>query len=197
MCSTDHTPGQHASTADNGVPHGENATLHEPISADGRPVLGARYVVPARHARAVRLSAQQTIRIINTHGTQVCDVWFFNGTDLSEYLSFEHTRPFINRLTPVVGDFMVTNRRRPIATLVADTSPGVHDALMSACDVYRYANLGVKGYHDNCSVNLRLALRAIGQQVREIPQPFNLWQNCPIQAANSFGWLPPASRAGD
>ena len=44
-----------------------------------------------------------------------------------------------------VGDVFVTNQRRPILTLLEDTSPGVHDTLMSACDRYRYDLLGCEG----------------------------------------------------
>lgn len=40
---------------DNGTSLGENATLTQPISADGTPELGKTYTVPARCGRAVRL----------------------------------------------------------------------------------------------------------------------------------------------
>ena len=53
-----------------------------------------------------------------------------------------------------MGDVLVTNKRRPILTLVEDTSPGVHDTCMSACDIYRYRGLGVEGHHDSCTDNL-------------------------------------------
>ena len=62
-----------------------------------------------------------------------------------------------------VGDVLVTNKRRPILTLVEDTSPGVHDTCMSACDIYRYRGLGVEGHHDSCTDNLfKGSLRATG-----------------------------------
>jgi uncharacterized protein YcgI (DUF1989 family) len=98
---------------------------------------------------------------------------------------------------PQAGDPLVTNHRRPIAELVADTSPGVHDTMIAACDLYRYKNLGVEGYHDNCADNMRLALKAIGLRAREVPQPFNLWMNIPIKSDYSIDWLPPVSKAGD
>jgi uncharacterized protein len=184
------TPHAHShSHDDNGTAHGENATLHEPISADGTPELGHTYTVPARCGRAVRLKAGQTIRVANPHGTQVCDTWIFNAEHLSEFLSFEHTRAFIDKLIPQVGDPLMTNQRRPIAELVADTSPGVHDTLIAACDLFRYKTLGVTGYHDNCADNMRLALKAIGLRAREVPQPFNLYY--------SIEWLAPVSKAGD
>src|SRR5690606_2472412 len=135
---------------------------------------------PARHGRAVRLAKGQVIRIINTHGSQVCDTWAFKADDLSEFMSMEHARAAIDRIIPKVGDPLATNRRRPILTLVAGTSPGVHDTLMAACAAYRYRNLGVTHYHDNCAHSMRLALKAIGLRAREVPQPLNLWMNIPV-----------------
>ena len=39
------------------------------------------------------------------------------------------------RRSSPAGDALVTNRRRPILTLVEDTSPGLHDTLIAACDL--------------------------------------------------------------
>jgi uncharacterized protein len=182
---------------DNGQETGVNATLNEPISPDGTPEIGTTYTVPARCGRAVRVKAGQTIRIANPHGTQVCDTWIFNAQHLNEFLSFEHTRAFIDKIIPQPGDPLATNQRRPIAELVTDTSPGVHDTLIAACDLYRYRNLGVEHYHDNCADNLRLALKAIGLRTNEVPQPFNLWMNIPVKSDYSIEWLPPVSKSGD
>ena len=99
--------------ADNGTPLGDNPTASSPIARDGTPEIGKRYTVPAREGRAVRLLSGQSITIINTHGTQVCDLWAFNAENLSEYLSWEHTRGGINPIAPEVGDALLTNRRRP------------------------------------------------------------------------------------
>src|SRR4051812_41872686 len=85
---------------DNGEPDGRNATAHSPISADGWPVRGLLYSVPAREGRAVRLRAGETIRIINTHGTQVCDTWAFHAAHLNEFMSMEHVRAWIDRTIP-------------------------------------------------------------------------------------------------
>ena len=100
-----------APTPDNGEQVGINDTLTQPISADGVAQPDTLYTVPARQGRAVRLNAGQVIRIINTHGTQVCDTWAFKADDLSEFMSMEHARAWIDRITPRVGDPLVTNRR--------------------------------------------------------------------------------------
>lgn len=176
---------------------GTNATLTSPISEDGYPEASVRYIIPARQGRAVRLIRGQHLKIINTYGTQVCDTWAFNAHSLQEFLSMEHVRPWINRLTPKVGDSLVTNHRRPILTLLEDTSQGIHDTTIAACDIYRYYTLGVKGYHDNCTDNLKMALKAIKLQAPEVPAPLNLWMNTPYKADGTLDWLSTVSKADD
>lgn len=154
-------------------------------------------VVPARHGRAVALKAGQSIKIINTHGHQVVDTWAFNADDLNEFLSMEHMRAAIDRISPKPGDKLVTNKRRPILTLVEDTSPGVHDTFIAACDIYRYQGLGVTEYHDNCADNLHAGMASLGLTPPEIPSPLNLWMNIPVKADGSIGWEEPASKPGD
>lgn len=183
--------------ASNAEPCGLNATVREPISADGTPEIGRVYQVPARMGRAVRVAKGQTIEIVNTHGTQVCDTWAFNDQNMAEFLSWEHARAGIDKVIPVVGDALLTNRRRPILTLTLDTSPGVHDTLIAACDLFRYIALGCTEYHDSCADNLRLALMAIGRSTPEVPQPFNLWMNIPVAQDWRIQWLPPVAKAGD
>ena len=109
----------------------------------------------------------------------------------------EHARAWIDRIIPKSGDALVSNHRRAIMTLLEDTSPGIHDTLTAACDIYRYQTLGVTHYHDNCADNMRLALKAIGLRVREVPQPLNLWMNIQVSTDCSVQWLAPASKAGD
>ena len=68
---------------------GRNATLDSAISATGAPAIGAIYRVPPRCGMAVRVAAGQALRVVNTHGTQVCDFWSFNADNLYE-LSLIH-----------------------------------------------------------------------------------------------------------
>lgn len=59
--------------------------------------------IPARRGRAARLSKGQSIKIINTHGSQVVDTWCFNAEDMGEFLSNEHMRPTIGTIFPRQG----------------------------------------------------------------------------------------------
>jgi len=96
-----------------------------------------RVTIHAGHGKAARLNAGQSLKLINTPGTQVVDFWAFNAYDLREYMCVEASRVWSMHLWPTAGDVMVTNQRRPIVTLVEDTTPGIHDTIMAACDRQR------------------------------------------------------------
>jgi len=153
--------------------------------------------VPARKGKAVHVKKDQAITIINTHGTQVVDTWCFMTEDLSEFMSMEHQRSVTQSVFPVVGEPLYSNNRRPILTLEEDTSPGRHDTLLAACDVYRYQMLGCQDYHDNCTDNLAAAMADIGYPVTETPSPLNLWMNIPFDTHGRTEFCPPLSKPGD
>ncbi len=153
--------------------------------------------VPARKSRAQLVAAGDSIMVINTHGTQCVDTWAFNAEDLEEYMSMEHTRATLDRMVPDMGQAFLSNLRRPILTITADTSPGVHDTLNAACDIYRYQILGHVGYHDNCTDNLKNALAELDHHGVRTPCPFNMFSNRPWSLGKELTKAPPVSKPGD
>ena len=153
-------------------------------------------VVPARQGKAIRLSRARHVKLINTFGEQVVDTWAFNAADMSEFMSMEHCRSCLDKLIPTVGDKLYSNKRRPILTIVEDTSPGVHDMLLSACDVERYQLLGHEGFHDNCVDNLILALAQHGLKTTAIPSPLNAFENVVISEEGRLEIHPPPVKSG-
>ena len=63
----------------------------------------------------------QRLTIVNTYGSQVVDCWAFKSGDSNEFMSMPHCRNAWFRLTPRVGDALVTNLRNPILTMTEDT----------------------------------------------------------------------------
>jgi uncharacterized protein YcgI (DUF1989 family) len=61
-----------------------------------------------------------------------------------------------------VGDGLYDNERRKMLTIVEDTTEGVHDTLIAACDTARYRELGGEEGHRNCANNLVEGLQALG-----------------------------------
>jgi len=152
--------------------------------------------IPARRGKAVRLRRGQKARVVNTKGQQVVDTWAFNAADLTEFMSMEHSRVAIGRIIPGIGDALVTSKRRPILTLIEDTSGGIHDTLFAACDRWRYELLGCQGYHDNCTDNLAAGMKALGLAPPETPAPLNLFMNIPVLDGNRVEARPPVSTRG-
>ena len=178
------------------VPDGTNASLDSAVSPDGRPEAGITYRVPPRCGVAVRVVAGRSIRVINTHGTQVCEFWALCDGAPHEFLSMAHCHTETGGIMPAVGDVMVSNRRRPMLTITSDDSPGVHDTVIASCDWPRYQVLGCSEYHDNCADNFRMALMAIGEAAVHVPDPFNLWMNIPVSPQGRISWEAPVSSAG-
>lgn len=157
----------------------------------------SRITIPARRGKATTLKQGQQVRVINTHGQQVIDTWAFNREDLSECMSMEHVRTALGRILVHVGDTLVTTQRRPILRLMEDTSPGIHDTLLAACDRYRYELLGCTTYHENCTDNLAVALAELQLVPPKTPSPWNLFMNIPVQTDGQLSFEPPVSQPGD
>jgi uncharacterized protein YcgI (DUF1989 family) len=136
----------------------------------------------------------------------------------SEYMSMCHTRATLCKITPEVGDTLVSQKRAPMVKLIEDTSPGVHDTLIAACDRWRYSELGVEGYHESCTDNCWDALAALsgavdaevaevlkGLQAKlggRVPDPFNLFMNIPVSqegtgAKRGLSFDGPVTEQGD
>lgn len=153
--------------------------------------------IPARGGKAAFLKNGQTIKIINTHGSQVVDTWAFNTEDLHECMSMEHTRSVLLKLIPETGDAYHSNKRRPILTVVEDTSTGIHDTLLAACNKERYQELGCTEYHENCADNLSAAMAELGLKEPKTPSPLNLFMNIPWRDNGALAFAEPKTKEGD
>lgn len=154
--------------------------------------------VPGSHARAVRIAAGDTVQVINTHGTQVVDFWALRADRPEIALSMQHSRIRWRNLRPRPGDAMLDEEREPLLTLLADTSPGVHDTVIAACDPFRYAQLGAPPDHRSCCVNFAEALGEIGvTRTGPVPAPLNLFMNIPWDMDGNITFEPTVSGPGD
>ncbi|KAK4502983.1 hypothetical protein PRZ48_006410 [Zasmidium cellare] len=130
-----------------------------------------------------------------------------------EFMSMTHSRAATLHLSPKVNDTLVTNIREPILTVVEDSSPGVHDTLIAACDPPRYKGLGVAKWeeHGSCAENLVLALKELNERaglkgakavgadvtINNVPAPLNLFMNIPWDNEGDLGFKAPKSKKGD
>jgi len=171
------------------------------VSIDGYIVPGGDMSetlrVPAGEGRAVLLGEGQCFRVVDVAGGQVGDLFAFTAADPGEFASASHTRVAIGKLFPRQGDPVLTNRRRPILTVLEDTSPGWHDMLYAACDPARYASLGAPVSHRSCAGNLAEALAGRGLEASTVPQPINVFMDVRARPDGTLASLPASSRPGD
>ncbi|KAH7494215.1 hypothetical protein FOMA001_g2090 [Fusarium oxysporum f. sp. matthiolae] len=155
--------------------------------------------LPARQGVAVLVKQGQSLQVINTHGKQVIDLWAFNSKDSHDYLSTSHTRAMLSSISLRKGSNLYSSRRKPILTLVDDTTPGIHDLLFPACDAERYRQLGAMGCHDSCHDNMHKALREFPEiKVRDdwVPDPLNLFMNVAVDHHGGIDIRAPTSDKG-
>ena len=112
--------------------------------------------MPQGRANMVEVDAGQRVRIVNHLGQQVVDTWVFARGSASEFLSMEHNRGKLYKLFFEPGDVLISNLRRPLVEITADTSPGHHDTLCSSCDAGSYEEYGQGKNHPNCRANIIL-----------------------------------------
>ncbi|WP_197513433.1 DUF1989 domain-containing protein [Bordetella bronchialis] len=153
-------------------------------------------ILPARTGTRVALRKGQALKVVNTHGGQVVDLWAYLP-DGSEHMSMPHSVVTLGRIKPLPGDLLYTQLREPILRLEKDESPGTHCMLFAACDGARYRLLGAKGHHHNCADNMREALRPLGIDVGYVPTPLNLFMNTLFHEHREMEVAEPRAQAGD
>ncbi|MEO8267098.1 MAG: urea carboxylase-associated family protein [Ilumatobacteraceae bacterium] len=154
--------------------------------------------VPGSHARAVRVTAGESVQVINTHGTQVVDFWAIRADHPEIAMSMQHSRVRWRNLRPHPGDEMLDEERSVIMTMIADTSPGVHDTVIAACDRFRYEQLGAAPGHRSCCSNFDEALAELSiRRTSPVPAPLNLFMNIPWDLDGAITFEPTVSSPGD
>jgi uncharacterized protein YcgI (DUF1989 family) len=142
--------------------------------------------------------AADTVRVVNTHGTQVVDFWAVRADRPEIAMSMQHSRIRWRNLRPRPGDEMLDEERAAMLTLVDDTSPGVHDTVIAACDPFRYAQLGAAPDHRSCCVNFAEALAEMSiVRSGPVPAPLNLFMNIPWDLDGNITFEPTVSAPGD
>jgi len=160
------------------------------------PAPSGRVTIAARSGASVALRAGQSLRVVNTHGAQVVDLWAFVAGS-TEYLSMPHSVVTLGRIKPLPGDCLVSELREPLLELVEDQSPGTHCMLFAACDPARYRLLGAAPGHANCADNLRVQAAARSIALTSIPTPLNLFMNTRFTEHRTMTVEAPQARAGD
>jgi uncharacterized protein YcgI (DUF1989 family) len=153
-------------------------------------------LIPGGYGEAFPIASGQFLEIVDVEGEQVADLVAFAAQDRREWASTSHTRSALLRLSLRVGDRLESNWRRPMFEIVHDDVGG-HDIITQMCDERRYRiDYGVEG-HRSCRSNYVEAFAPWGICEWEFPDPFNIFQNAPINPDRTFGNQVPPGKPGD
>ncbi|HLR69686.1 DUF1989 domain-containing protein [Virgibacillus alimentarius] len=153
-------------------------------------------LIPPYEGRSAVLHPGEEVLIIDVDGKQVGDFVCFNRNDPKEFVSPVHMRASLSSIRLKEGDYLYSNRRRPLMTFEQDTV-GKHDFFFPACDYYRYKVDYGKDDHPNCHDNLKNALNSFGLGNEPVPDPINLFMNNVLNDVGDYEISEPLSKPGD
>ena len=125
----------------------------------------------------------QTFRITDLEGNQAVDTLFYSAEDPTERYSADETIRAQNNIYLATGSPLLSNRRRPLLTITADTC-GRHDSLGGGCsaesNTVRYSP--DKKYMHSCrdSFLLGLSRAPIPMGIRDLVPNINFFMNVPV-----------------
>ena len=154
-------------------------------------------VVPGYEGRAVEVRRGNRVRITDVEGSQIGDLFLIARDDPTEIFSPALTRLVNFTPFPRVGQPFISNRRRPMVTLVADHTPGRHDMTFAPCDPEFYREHGAGDSHPSCRGNFEHAMRSIGRSIPIHPDPVNVFQNTPVDAQGNYVLGQTLTKPGD
>lgn len=158
--------------------------------------MGRQSILP-RSGTAFRLSAGDTLWVIDPEGVQVADLLAYNANDVREVISNGRTFDYAETIKLTTGHVLYSNRSRPMLTIVEDTV-GTHDFLLTPCSKATFEHFYPgQPVHRGCFGNLAEALAPYGISEDDIPVAFNCFMNVPVGADGAITVQPPLSKAGD
>ena len=137
-----------------------------------------QFVLRASHGKGFRVDRGASVKVVNTHGSQVVDTWAFILSEPRQYSSMDHTRSVNSNIFANRGTMIVSDCRKPMLLLSEDSSPGRHDTLLCPCNSAVYRDLECLGYHRSCSDNLHEALLEFEVSLPFTPASLKSFHEC-------------------
>nr|WP_122012125.1 urea carboxylase-associated family protein [Maliibacterium massiliense] len=150
------------------------------------------YTIDPCSGRAIDVRAGQTITVTDVSGGQVADFFAEALGNPDEFLSTGVTIDCNASLALRVGDYLYTNRYRPMFQLLAD-DVGAHDLLHPCCrrEMYDFFYHNGEG-HASCLDNIN---HSLGEQ-RPIIHPWNIFMHTRVLPNGEIRVEAPRSKAG-
>ncbi len=154
-------------------------------------------IVPARAPWLHRLTAGQTLRIVDLQGNQAVDFLLYATADDAERYSAQDTVAMQGNIFLRTGSVLRSNEGRPMMTIVA-SAVEYHDTIGGACscesNTLRYG-AHTKAQHA-CVDNFLEANLRDGRGKRDIVSNINFFMNVPVEPDGALGIVDGISAPG-
>jgi uncharacterized protein YcgI (DUF1989 family) len=156
-----------------------------------------RHRIDARSGTSFSLAAGDRLKIVDTEGEQVADLFCFSKIEPSDALSSGRSIDYNETIYFTRGHKLYSNSGKVMLEIVED-SCGRHDFLVTPCSQQMFEMVsGNSTYHPSCLENLVKALAAFDLDPQKITTTFNAFMNVPVSVDGRIRVLPPQSKAGD
>lgn len=172
-------------------------SLSQPATAGLTGAVVHDETVPARAPWLHRVTAGQTLRIVDLEGNQAVDFLVYAAENDAERYSAQDTIAAQGNIFLRIGSVLLSNEGRPMMTITG-TSVDYHDTIGGACscesNTLRYGH-HTKAQH-SCVDNFLDANVRVGRGKRDMVSNINFFMNVPVEADGTLGIVDGISAPG-
>lgn len=143
------------------------------------------------------LKKNQLLKVIDSTGKQVSDLFCVDLFDRHDYLSSGRSIDYNDTIRLTTGHKLFSYSSHTMLEIIEDTC-GVHDFLVTPCSLQMFQMLDSNcKYHASCEENLISAFHQFDLNFRHIDTTFNIFMNVTIQIDGKIKVTAPTSKKGD
>lgn len=157
----------------------------------------SRSVIKAQHGTALTIKKGQLLKVTDTEGRQVSDLFCADADNLQDSLSGGRTIDYNETIYLQKGHKLFSHSGNELMEIIEDTC-GQHDILVTPCSLQMFQMMSnSKEHHRSCLENLAQNLEPFGIQEWQINSTFNIFMHVLVRLSGRIDILPPTSLPGD
>lgn len=143
------------------------------------------------------LKKNQSLKVIDSTGKQVSDLFCVDLFDRNDFLSSGRSIDYNDSIRLTTGHKLFSYNGHTMLEIIEDTC-GVHDFLVTPCSLQMFQMLDSScKYHPSCEENLISAFHQFDLNFNHIDTTFNIFMNVAVEADGKIKVVTPKSQKGD
>lgn len=153
--------------------------------------------IPAQTGVGFRLRKGQYLKVIDSQGEQVSDLFCFAEKEPWDALSSGRSIDTCDTFLFTKGHVLYSQSGKAMLEIIDDTC-GRHDFLVTPCSQQMFEMIsGKKDYHPSCLENLEKAFQDFDVNLHQISTSFNIFMHVSFEQNGRIAVQSPLSKPGD